>query len=374
MGTLRRFAKTGIGKPIHALYMAIKKPTVHLKHILEVGQIKKQIEENNHVILYCGVCESSNMGDLAQTYCTHRWLSENYPEHHVIDCRSSLIMDGDLFVNTLKAVVSQEVLFFFQSGYNTHDLGGWEDLMHQKILRAFPDNTLVMLPQTVYFKSEERRRQCSEVYDAHKRLLFFARDYESERIAQKMFPSLHVEFLPDIVSSLIGRFQYNEVERKNLLLCRRHDVEQFYSEEDYKRIQGILSSIDTTDVEDTILSDSNKKINNDIEAYIRRIVEHFASYKLIVTDKFHGIIFSLIANTPVIVIKTKDHKVTGGYELFHEHFPDSVFYADDVSEIETIARGILARGKQEKLDTYYNDKYYKNLKEKIDRWITTLSD
>ena len=372
MGRLSQFAKTGIGKPIHALYMAVKKPIVHISHIKEINKIRKVIKETDKIIMYCGVCESSNMGDLAQTYCTHKWLSENYSDYFVIDCKSSLIMDDNIFIDSIKPIVNKEVLFFFQSGYNTHDLGGWEDLMHQKIISNFPDNIMIMLPQTVYFKSIERKNQCSKVYNSHSKLLFFARDYQSEIIAKEMFPSLRVEYLPDIVSSLIGRFNFSQSERNKILLCRRHDVEQYYSENDYKEMESILSKIDITEVEDTILTDRNKKINANIENYIRQLVDHFATYKLVVTDKFHGLIFSLISNTPVIVIKTKDHKVTAGYELFHRHFPENVFYADDMKEIATIASGILNNSKYNRLDSYYYERYYKNLKQVIDDWIDTL--
>lgn len=374
MGVLRRFAKTRIGKPIHIIYMAIKKPIVFIFHIREVDKIKKLIKKTENIILYCGVCETSNMGDLAQTYFTHKWLSENYPEHKVIDCRTSLIMDGDIFINRLKPLIKSNAFFFFQSGYNTHDLGGLEDLMHQKILSAFPDNYMIMLPQTVFFQSDERREQCAKSYNAHKRLLFFARDYESERIAKEMFPSLQVDFLPDIVASAIGRLDFQKKDRRKILLCRRHDVEQYYSENDYKEIEYLLSKIDTTDVEDTVLTDGNKKINDNIENYINSIVEHFSSYKLIVTDKFHGLIFSLIADTPVIVIKTKDHKVTGGYELFNKHFSDSVFFVNEISEIGTVASKVFSQALMPKHDTYYNDVYYKNLKKKIELWIESISE
>ncbi|NAL19843.1 hypothetical protein GUB24_25350, partial [Escherichia coli] len=106
----------------------------------------------------------------------------------------------------MKEKMRDDDIVFFQSGYNTHDLGGREDLMHQLIMTEFPKTEMIMLPQTVFFKSETRREQAARVYNDHHKLLFFARDPVSEQYARNMFPDIHVELYPDIVTSLIGRF------------------------------------------------------------------------------------------------------------------------------------------------------------------------
>lgn len=35
---------------------------------------------NRNRIFYCGICETSNMGDIAQT--SRLWLQKNYPESY----------------------------------------------------------------------------------------------------------------------------------------------------------------------------------------------------------------------------------------------------------------------------------------------------
>ncbi|WP_082026255.1 polysaccharide pyruvyl transferase family protein [Prevotella pectinovora] len=42
------------------------------------------------------------------------------------------------------------------------------------------------------------------------------------------------------------------------------------------------------------------------------ILQQFAKYQVVITDRYHGTIFSQIVNTPVIVISSTDHKLRSG--------------------------------------------------------------
>ena len=64
--------------------------------------------------------------------------------------------------------------------------------MHQLIMQEFPETEMIMLPQTVFFRSEERKRQASQIYNQHRRLLFFARDPVSEGLATVSYTHLDV--------------------------------------------------------------------------------------------------------------------------------------------------------------------------------------
>lgn len=335
----------------------------------EVRNILENKKTELPCIFYCGVCESSNMGDIAQTYCTLNWMGENYPKYNVVICKTSVFMDEccDL-IGAMKKVIKPTDLIFFQSGYNTHDLGGVEDFMHQKVIQAFPGNEIIMLPQTVYFKSEIRKQQCSNIYNAHPRMLFLARDPVSERYAKEMFPDLQVVLYPDIVTTLIGSYDYSNAKRNGIYLCRRKDIEQYYTEEDYINIKRILSDIDEVDVSDTIITAKNKEILKNLKGFVDNIVERFSKYRVVVTDKFHGLIFSIIAGTPVVVIKTKDHKVTSGYEWFSKIYPDIVYYAENQDEIAHKVSEILNKANYCKPDNYFKCEYYDNLYKLITKW------
>lgn len=332
-------------------------------------EIEKASSDIPH-IFFCGVCETSNMGDMAQTYCTYEWLKKNYPGYQILECKTTFLYDysDKKMIRLMKDKMRDDDIIFFQSGYNTHDLGGREDLMHQLIMTEFPKTEMIMLPQTVYFKSEARREQAARVYNGHHKLLFFARDPVSEQYARNMFPDIHVELYPDIVTSLIGRFPIKENKREGIWLCRRNDVEQFYKEEDYARFTEVLSKWDQVTVGDTIVTASPKEIRENLLKAVGDMVNTFAKYRLIVTDKYHGLIFSLVSNTPVIVLRTKDHKVTSGYEWFCRIFPDRVFFASDEDELIARVDEVLKKPHYNRLDDYFAREYYDKMKEHIEEW------
>lgn len=332
-------------------------------------EIEKADLQTPH-IFFCGVCETSNMGDMAQTYCTYEWLKKNYPYHQILECKTTFLYDypDRNMIRLMKKRIRTDDIIFFQSGYNTHDLGGREDLMHQLIMQEFPETEMIMLPQTVFFRSEERKRQASQIYNQHRRLLFFARDPVSEGLAKTMFPDIQVQLYPDIVTSLIGRFPNRESERKGIWLCRRKDVEQFYSEDEYVRFATLLSRWDKVTVGDTIIQPRAEEIRRNLFQFVNDMVNRFGGYRLIVTDKYHGLIFSLISNTPVVVLRTRDHKVISGYEWFGRIYPDRVFFAENEEELKARVAEVMQKPHYEQLDDYFAREYYDKLKTCIEEW------
>ena len=117
---------------------------------------------------------------------------------------------------------------------------------------------------------------------------------------------------------------------------------------------------------DTTISVLNKKIRKRLKHYIEDELQMFARYKLVITDRYHGTIFSLVANTPVIVIKTNDHKVTTGVEWFNGVYDNYVFLAESLEHAYELAETILKNEHTYKLGPHFDREYYKKLKEIID--------
>ena len=70
------------------------------------------------------------------------------------------------------------------------------------------------------------------------------------------------------------------------------------------------------------MADGKLRFLNDKERMIeikKKIVE-FSSCKIIVTDRLHGMIFSLIAGVPCVAIDNKNHKVSGVYKTIESVF------------------------------------------------------
>ena len=94
------------------------------------------------------------------------------------------------------------------------------------------------------------------------------------------------------------------------------------------------------------------------------MIEKFSTYRVVITDRYHGTIFSAIASTPVIVINSADHKLSSGVKWFpQEVFNDAVQYAENLDAAYEMAQKILVQeGRTYKNPPYFKKKYWDMLK------------
>lgn len=358
---------------------AILRPLYHsIKNEFKKQHIKKEtkrllyIKKNNlsHKIFYLGITSHSNLGDMAQYYCIHSWLLKNYPNYKIYEFESDVVVDHRFgFIKKLKEIINADDIIVFQSGYTTQDLGGNHDLMHRLIIDNFPNAKILMMPQTIFFKEKENKEITAKSYNKAKNMLFLARDIVSYNIALEMFPDVHVKLFPDIVTSLIGHYNYN-YERNDILICRRNDSEKFYSEDQIILLKNKLNGENLiVNISDTSVSVSYKQIRKNLKEFIENIIQNYSKYKLIITDRYHGVIFSLAANTPVIILKTTDHKVITGADWFKGVYDDYVFVANSIDDAYNIAKDILSKNYNYQLNPYFDKNYYDKLKEIIENTI-----
>jgi len=349
----------------------LRPPYRLIKGVIQFWSIKRKTDKllyiSNDVgrprVFYFGVTEHSNLGDLAQYYCIKKWIKENYPTYELYEFEATTIVDNRFnFIDKLSKIMNDDDIIIFQSGYTTTDLGGHHDLMHRIIIDRFSSVNILMMPQTVFFKSEERKLLTSNNHNQAKRLLFLARDRVSCQMACTMFPDIVVKKYPDIVTSLIGKYNF-DFERNAVLFCCRDDDEKFYSDDQINSLRAKVEKLLRTDMKDTTIHVNYKKIKKKLQYYIENEISTFARYKLVVTDRYHGTIFALVANTPVIVLKTNDHKVTTGVEWFNGIYGDYVFLAESLEHAYDLVEGILRNKYAYKLEPHYNTEYYQKLKE-----------
>lgn len=338
--------------------------TKHCNHVL------KAVADGKKHLYYFGAPMHPNLGDLAQCVCIRRFLRDSYPDCEVVEVDTTVFMRSYFPLrNGLKKRIKKDDLIICQSGYCTHDLGGQEDMMHQALMQDYPDNHIVILPQTVFFKSKEREEQCSRVYNGHKHLLFFARDMKSFEIAKRLFPDKKIYAYPDIVTTLIGSEPYasHKENRDGILLCIRNDVEKYYTDEQITHLRTELSQKSKVDLLDTTVGIPINADSDILEDYIRDYIFNMSKYRLIITDRFHGTIFGLVSNTPVIVIKTTDHKVSEGVNWFNGVY-DTVQYVPDIKDVPQVAYEMMERYPEVHNEPYFKEQYYDKLKSVIDEF------
>lgn len=336
-------------------------------HIKKETNRLVNLKKTESKILYFGITEHSNLGDLAQYYCIQRWIKSNFSNITCYEFEATTVVDIRFgFLDKLESVLGCNDVIIFQSGYTTQDLGGVHDEMHRMVLDRFHNANILMMPQTIFFKEERNRLRTALSLNKGKHHLFLSRDRISYAQALEMFPNISNELFPDIVTTLIGGYSFDH-KRDGILICRRNDGEKFYEESKIMELKYKLERFTNVSVSDTTINDSYKKIRKDLKTYIENIIEDYSKYKVIITDRYHGTIFSLAANTPVIVIKTNDHKVTSGLDWFKGIYDDHAMLADSLEDAFVLANKIINSNIDYKLEPYYDSKYNNELKPLLEK-------
>lgn len=192
-------------------------------------------------------------------------------------------------------------------------------------------------------------------------MLFLARDKVSFEKAQDMFPDINVKLFPDIVTTLIGQKQFSG-EREGILFCCRDDGEKFYSDSEIDELMEKCKKLRPVTKTDTTKRENAREVVSNAQQHIYKEIDDYSHYELIITDRYHGTILSLVAGTPVVIIKTTDHKVTTGAIWFEGVYDEYVHLADSLEDAYNIAEKVLQEKRNSTLRPYFEPEYYSKLR------------
>lgn len=121
-----------------------------------------------------------------------------------------------------------EVVILLHGGGNFGDL--WPDF-HEfklKIIQEYPDNRIVMFPQSVWYDDKDKIARDAAIFAAHKDLTLCARDRWSYEFMKEHFPATRIMLLPDMAFCIddthLDRFRNRSENRR--LYMRRIDKER----------------------------------------------------------------------------------------------------------------------------------------------------
>lgn len=212
----------------------------------------------------------------------------------------------------------------------------------REVVASYPENRIIVLPQTLYWEKlpeyEAEEEKSREVYTAHPRLTLCARDEESARLMQETYPGCHVELLPDMVLSCNWEFP-DAAERCGILLCLRSDQESVLTEAVQR---GIFCWAEETGREvrftDTVL---NRWPVPQWErgALLNAKLREFREAEVVVTDRLHGLLFSVITGTPCVALSNRTHKLRETFRWVRD-IPN-VRFAPSAEQVGTLAAEVL---------------------------------
>ena len=233
-------------------------------------------------------------------------------------------------------VTSKKKIILITGGGYLGQLWPNEEQRFRDTLKAFRNNKVIVFPHTLFFdmESEEGRRcfhESKEIYETHLDLTIFAREEHTYQFLREFFPRVKTEIVPDMVMML--KWQRDDCLRDGVLICLRKDKERKMSEEVYQNlIVCIGKEYSKLKVTDTVIT--GRIFPEQREKAVHEKLAEFASFKLAVTDRLHGMIFAAITETPCIVLDSLSPKIRGCYEWIKDL--DYIRFAENVDDVPDI--------------------------------------
>ncbi|MGS0725214.1 polysaccharide pyruvyl transferase family protein [Shewanella sp. 0m-11] len=224
----------------------------------------------------------------------------------------------------------------FQGGGNFGDLYLKHQKLRELIIKNYPNKQIVMLPETIYFKSEEAQERSAKIFRTHKDLTLYVRDNRSFEIA-KSFTN-NVELMPDMAHSLHPLVDIKEVVRteapvRRILNLRRKDVESDGGAGSLTKQE--FDWINMLTLSDHLLLKYFKKMQKmpilkyklaknwriQSDALLFTSSNYFLQHELVHTDRLHGLILSVLLGRRVIMLDNSYGKNTAYYNQWLSNNP-----------------------------------------------------
>ncbi|WP_022772816.1 polysaccharide pyruvyl transferase family protein [Butyrivibrio sp. AE2015] len=326
--------------------------------------IKKMCNEADFIMI--NTPNHGNLGDHAIAIAEQRFFYERFPSIRYRE------ITGDYYrknSSIIKKLMKTNIVLGISGGGYIGDVWMEEEELVRSVVSSFPDNKIIIFPQTVYYRDTEQGKQeweiTKKIFDNHRAdVTFFLREKKSYDFIKNNLPTLKNVFLtPDMVLSLEKNYGFK---RNGILLCFRDDREKYISIDIVKEIEKCAKEKNIEIKRSSTVLERNVDVSEREQAVEEKLKE-FASAKLVVTDRLHGMLFAAITGTPCIAFDNETGKVGGVYEWIKDL--NYVFFSDrNYSErmlFDYIQHLICKKNDVYKTDVYEWKKFFETIKNNI---------
>lgn len=130
----------------------------------------------------------SNLGDHAMTYAQIKMLTQRYPDYDIYEV---LVNDTMKCLRSIKEHCTKDDIITLKGGGNVGVQYFREELIRRKIIKYFPNNKIIMFPQTVYFPDtkfgNKEFNNTINIFNSNKNFYAFLRDKNSyDKLSRKV--------------------------------------------------------------------------------------------------------------------------------------------------------------------------------------------
>lgn len=257
-----------------------------------------------------------NMGDQTIFCCECVFLKENLSDYVVVEIPD---ICWEYEKKRVLSYIKKDDCLLINGGGFLGDL--WESFEQEvrEIIKTFPDNKIVILPQSVFFGDNEHGREqadaSSRIYTQHPHLFLCVREKNSYECVKRNSLVRDMDncfLMPDMVTYYKGDFS-NYIRSDKVLLCLRDDKEKIVETKFINRIETVLSDVGLEFLyTDTVVPYGIFPDRRNEE--VSKKIQEFAQCKFVITDRLHGMLLSAISGTPCLFMDNCSKKVSGTYE------------------------------------------------------------
>ncbi|MAP81639.1 MAG: polysaccharide pyruvyl transferase YvfF [Aequorivita sp.] len=281
----------------------------------------------------------------------------NTPDH--INIGDQLIWQGELeFLNSLNIVPSymtshfnfdwrdlnKETQILLHGGGNFGDVWEGHNDFRLKIVERYPNNAILVFPQSVQYNDERLIIRDAKKYATHKNVTICARDKYSYDLLRKHFKN-NILLVPDMAFCLDIEKPSQRVNNRKLLLKRvdreistgfKYNNYSDFEHKDWPTFNNSFFNFSHRVWEKinrmfakTFLSSRTKDttfglgVLRDRNWLVNEGISFILSYDLVVSTRLHGHILALLLGVPSIMIDNSYGKNRRFYETWLKDIPDS---------------------------------------------------
>lgn len=293
-------------------------------------------------IIVMGIPHHGNIGDNAIAIAEEELLNKYFKDFKIYYMQEKYL---DICAAKAKKFINDEDVILLHGGGNIGDTYVRPETGRREVIKLFPDNKIIIFPQTAYFSNTDVGNKeleiSKQIYNNHKNLVIMAREEKSYNFMKEHFYNAKIYLTPDIVMSL---YKGEDKERSGAILLFRTDKEKTLEDSNIEKIKQLVQE----KYRQYKLTDMNlgSGIVN-IAGNLRHITlnnkfNEFQTSKIAITDRLHGMIFAAITETPCVVFGNFNHKIIESYKwlknLEYIKFCDNIDYLEECIEQVTNIR------------------------------------
>lgn len=279
--------------------------------------------------------EHDNVGDHLISIAELQFIKKYFPDFTCVEITD---IEYLWFHSRIREYVKQDDLILISGGGFLGSLWLYNgELNVRNILQEYPQNKVVIMPQTCFFEENERGRneriKTAELYKKHENLTICLREKNSFRLMSGLLgEDRRIALIPDM--ALFLDYSKKQEQRKGVLLCLRQDKESVLGKEQMEKIIVCMQRSES-EFRYTLMHTGNCYNIEGREEVIEKKAAQMKSAELVITDTLHAMILCTITGTPCLAFDNISHKVSGVYEWIKQ-IPYIHFYRKEENLQECI--------------------------------------